>query len=112
MHDDLQHRIEAAHAKGCYAPALLPVRESIKAKSYSTREDGYPYVFLADIPQAFHAYIREKSIGSSCPAFKPEHKAYWIYDVDRWLSAIGVELQANFQVHDAAPFERPTTTNN
>ena len=104
MDSDLQNRIEAAHAKGDYAPALLPVRESIKATSYSTHEDGYPYVFLADIPKSFHAYIREKSIGSACPAFTPEHRAYWLYDMDRWLSAIGVELQADFQVHDASPF--------
>jgi hypothetical protein len=105
--DDLQQRIDAAHAKGCYAPTLLPIRETIQPPSYGATETAYPYVFLSDIPARFHDYLNEKAIGSACPAFRKEHTAYWLYDMDRWLGAIGVQIEATFSVQDSKPFEIP-----
>jgi len=105
--DDLQKRIDAAHAKGSYAPDLLPVRETIQAPSYGATETAYPYVFLSDLPTKFHDYLNEKAIGSACPAFREEHTAYWLYDMDRWLGAIGVKLEATFSVQASEPFELP-----
>jgi hypothetical protein len=108
--DDLQQRIDAANTKGSYAPTLLPLRETIQAPCYGTSETSYPYVFLADLPVKFHEYLKGKAIGSSCPAFRVEHKAYWLYDVDRWLLAIGVKLEATFEIHDCSPFRLPPRT--
>ena len=103
---DLAERIEAAHAKGCYAPDIA-ICETIYATGYAEKEDGYPYVFLSDIPQHFHDYLNRKAIGSTCPAFREEHRAFWLYDFHRWLGAIGVKLEASIKVHDSAPFLLP-----
>jgi hypothetical protein len=105
--DDLEERIEAAHAKGCYAPTLLPIRKTIQVPCYGAKEGAYPYVFLADLPVELHEYLNKKAIGSACPAFRKEHIAYWLYDMDRWLGAIGIKLEAKFEINDPTLFMLP-----
>ena len=105
--DDLQERINAAHEKGSYAPDLLPIRETIHVPSYGATETAYPYVFLSDIPARLHDYLNRKAYRSGCPAFREEHTAYWLYDMDRWLGAIGIKLEATFSVQASEPFEVP-----
>lgn len=104
--EDLSKRIEAAHTKGCYAPDIA-ICETIYATGYIEKEGGYPYVFLSDIPEIFHDYLNRKAIGSGCPAFREESTAFWLYDFNRWLGAIGVKLETSIQIHDPAPFLLP-----
>jgi hypothetical protein len=108
--DDLELRIKTAHANSCYARPLLPVRETIQAPCYGATEGAYPYVFLSDLPEKYHDYLNAKAYGSGCPAFREEHRAYWLWDMRRWLEAIGVQLEAKFQVQDPAPFMLPDPT--
>lgn len=104
--DDLTERIANADARGCYAPAI-PIQETIHAPGYNDCVGGYPYVFLSDIPEQLHDYLNRKAIGSNCPAFKEEHTAYWLYDMNRWLGAIGVKLDAQVQTYNSTSFSLP-----
>lgn len=104
--DDLDERIANADARGCYAPAI-PIQETICAPGYSHSLGGYPYVFLSDIPEQLHDYLNRKAIGSSCPTFREDHTAYWLYDMNRWLGAIGVKLDVQVQTHNPASFSLP-----
>jgi hypothetical protein len=94
--------------RGCYAPYSY-MRNHLCNRVY--RKRGWISIcFLSDIPEIFHDYLNRKAIGSGCPAFREESTAFWLYDFNRWLGAIGVKLETSIQIHDPAPFLLPDPT--
>lgn len=92
---DLQERITVAFARGVYAPAREPLDHILELKSAVSPEDTCPFILEYDIPVELRGYIRKKAIGSTAPLLDTGEIAYWEYDIDRWLKAIGIAMQSS-----------------
>lgn len=70
-----------------------------------TLSDGtpYPFVHRDEIPERFHATIKALSLGSTCPAPDCRRGLFYTYDIDRWLRAIGVQVEFIDKTANTAP---------
>lgn len=96
---DLDQRIANAHVRGHYAPSLLVLDFALEILSYTKTPRGYPFVLLNSLPADLHDYIQTKARGSAIPLLDSGEEAYWTYDIQRWLEAVGITIKAVPTLH-------------
>lgn len=89
---DIEERFEVAYARGSYAPSLAVLDCKIEIPVYTLSEGNYRFVLEESIPAVLVPYITKKSRGSNHPLLKSRKSTFWLYDIDRWLNAVGVEV--------------------